>query len=69
MATTAELLASVDTAIAARLSGDAYEEYTEGGDRFKGASLEDLFRIRKQLTGQVAAESGSGFALAELFDE
>jgi len=64
MATSAELLAAVETAIAARLSGDAYEEYSEAGQRFRGATLSELFSIRSRLQ----AEAGTNFTLAELSD-
>lgn len=68
MATNAELLTLVEAAIEKRLRGDAYEAYTEGGDRFQGASLEELFLIRDNLKAKVAAESSGTFSLAEPFD-
>jgi hypothetical protein len=64
MATSAELLSAVEAAIQARLNGDAYEEYSEAGQRFRGASLDELFRIRARLLG----EMGASFQLVELFD-
>lgn len=67
--TASELLTLVETVIAARLAGDAFKEYTEAGDRFVGESLKDLMAMRKDLQGEVAAENGSNFFLAELRDD
>ncbi len=58
---TQSLLDSVDTAITARLNGDAYEEWAEGSQKFKGATLRDLYRMRSDLKNQVAAEGGGQF--------
>lgn len=76
MASNSELLAAVDAAIAKRLAGDAYEEYTEGGnggDRFRGTALSTLYEIRKDLAAKVASENGDSgaptFLLAEPFAE
>ncbi len=62
MASDAELLELVETAIQARLNGDAYEEYAEGAERFRGASLDSLFKIRAQLQQATATQ----FSLARL---
>lgn len=61
--TTQEHLDLVEAAIAARLSGDAFEAYTEAGDRFEGASLAELYKIRNQLRQEIIA--GTNFYLAE----
>jgi hypothetical protein len=68
--TDAELLTKVEAAIEARLNGDAYEEYNEGPDRFRGASLQTLFNLRDDLKAKLAAsgEDGAVFRLAEPFD-
>ena len=68
--TDAELLVLVEAAIASRLAGDAYEEYQEGPDRFRGASLDSLFRQRDALKARLAASGADGacFRLAEPFD-
>lgn len=67
--TPAELLVLVETVIAARLSGDAFREYTEAGDRFKGESLADLRAFRKELQGEIQAADGGNFYLVELRDD
>lgn len=69
MATNAELLALVESAIEKRLNGDAYEAYTEAGNRFQGASLEELFAIRDDLQAKVASDSAGIHQLAEPFPE
>ena len=67
MATNAELLALVETAIEKRLNGDAYEAYSEAGNRFQGASLEELFAIRDNLKAKVEADGdGSGVGIHQL---
>lgn len=71
--TNAEMLALVETAIEKRLNGDAYEEYTEAGNRFKGATLKQLMDIRDDLKAKVEAEGGGTgvgiHQLAEPFPE
>lgn len=63
MATTdAEMLELVNTAITARLNGDAYEEYSEAAERFRGTSLADLFKIRDRLS----VSTQQGFSLARM---
>lgn len=68
--TDAEYLALVEAAIEARLNGDAYEEYQEGADRFRGTSLESLNQLRDNLKAKLAADgtSGASFRLADPFD-
>jgi len=61
MATPAELLVDLENAIQSRLTGDAYEAYTEQGKQFKGTSLKDLFAIRAEL---LAETRGNNFLLA-----
>lgn len=56
--TTQQHLDLVDAAIQQRLNGDAYEEYSEGGERFRGASLAQLYEIRTELRSQLASEGG-----------
>lgn len=58
-ATTQQLLEAVNDLIARRLAGDAYVEYTEQNDRFRGESLESLMAIRQKLQAELAAEQGS----------
>jgi hypothetical protein len=66
--TTAAMLAAVETAIENRLSGEACEEWQDGSQRFRGATLTELFNMRDRLRGQVAAETGGVFSLAEFAD-
>jgi hypothetical protein len=58
--TAQQMLAHVNTCIQARLTGDSYEEYGEGPDRFSGTSLDDLYKIRERLT-RLINTSGSPF--------
>lgn len=67
MASTQDLLNQVEQAISTRLAGDSYESYSEGGQHFRGTPLKDLYQLRKDLTEQLAAESGRSFTLAEPF--
>ncbi|NDF12861.1 MAG: hypothetical protein EB060_08650 [Proteobacteria bacterium] len=60
----AELLALARTALARRLSGDAYEEYSEADRRFKGASIRDLNEVIRALENRIAtASSGNRYQL------
>ena len=70
MATTAELLASVESAISYRLGRIAAGEFLEqrfGDKAFKEYSIEELFRIRSRLLSESATASGGlGFQLRRL---
>jgi hypothetical protein len=70
MATTAELLASVETAIQYQLGKIAEGSYLEtsfGGVRLKDYDLESLYRLRKHLKAEMATNSGSsGFSLRRI---
>lgn len=67
MATTAaEHLALIDAVITKRLNGDAYVEYTEAEQRFRGESLESLYKIRATLQGEANAEAGGQLRLARI---
>jgi hypothetical protein len=63
MATTAELLNAVNTAIANRLAGVTAEEWTEGAIRYKDTPTAELRLLRKQLQRELASESGGNLRL------
>lgn len=56
----ATLLAAIDAAILARLNGAA-EEWQEGPHRFKGASLTDLYAMKKDVEARIYAAGGPAF--------
>lgn len=67
MATTAaEHLALINAVITKRLNGDAYVEYTEAEQRFRGESLDSLYKIRDRLQAEVSATTGGQFRLARI---
>lgn len=55
-----ELLEKIDAAIEARLNGAA-EEWQEGQHRFKGASLDSLYRLKEKVEARIAGASGPVF--------
>jgi len=59
------LLALVNACIGKRLSGDAFESYTEQQNQFRGTPLTELYRMRTDLIARVAAASGGDFGLYE----
>ena len=59
----AALLDAIDLVIQARLNGGAYESYSEGAERWQGASLNALMAERRQLVQQVALEANGGHYL------
>jgi hypothetical protein len=59
MATAASLLAQIDAAIEALLTGGA-SQYSIGSRTVTKLDLDSLFEQRKQLQHQVNRESGSG---------
>ena len=66
MATAVSLLAQIDSAIEALLTGGA-SSYSIGQRTVTKLDLSDLFEQRRQLQTQVVRESGSGgFSLAKL---
>ena len=65
--TDAELLSLVNDVIAKRLRGDAYVEYSESQQRFRGESLESLMKMRDRLQQAVNASSGTSFGLVQPF--
>lgn len=56
--TNTERLASIDTAIDGILSGN--QSYSVLGRTFTKANLKDLWQMRKEVAGAVAAESVGG---------
>lgn len=67
--TDAELLELARTALARRLRGDAYEEYTEGERRFAGAPIRDLNEIIRALESRIATtSSGNRYQLVRPCD-
>lgn len=52
------MLAAVETAITARLSGGAVDSYSIGGRNLRYMSLLELFKIRDQLKSEVGAALG-----------
>lgn len=64
-----DLLDAINDVILKRLNGDGYVEYTATTQRFRGESIEALYRIRNQLQNEVNAANGNDFALAEPFFE
>ena len=64
-----DLLDAINDVILKRLNGDGYVEYTATTQRFRGESIEALYRIRNQLQNEVNAQNGNDFALAEPFFE
>lgn len=62
----AELLTQVEAVIQRRMSGQAYDEWSEGDVRFKGTALTELFKIRTQLQQNVAAAAGGQLTLARI---
>ncbi len=66
--TGAEHLALVNSVISKRLAGDAYEGYSEAEAKFNGTPLSELYKIRTQLTQEVAASTGGCFRLPEIHD-
>lgn len=66
MATAASLLAQIDAAIEALLTGGA-QSYSIGTRSVSKLDLKSLFEERRLLQNQVVRESGSGaFSLAKL---
>jgi len=65
MATAASLLAQIDTAIEALLTG-GHESYTIGNRSVTKLDLKDLFEQRRILQTEVARESGGAVRLAKL---
>lgn len=65
MATAASLLAQIDTAIEALLTG-GHESYTIGNRSVTKLDLSDLFEQRRILKTEVERESGGGIRLAKM---
>lgn len=65
MATAASLLAQIDTAIEALLTG-GHESYTIGNRSVTKLDLSDLFKQRRILKTEVERESGGGIRLAKM---
>ena len=63
------LLDAVNQVIQLRLAGDAYIEYTATTQRFRGETLEALFKIRNQLQNEINSQNGQAFGLAYPFWE
>lgn len=62
--TTQEYLDRVDAQIQTLLDAHAVEEWSEASERVRKARLAELHAIRKDLVQQLAAETGTSFALA-----
>jgi len=58
MATSAELLAAVETAISTRLSGGAVASYAVGSNNLRYMELPDLVAFRDKLKAEVSAQLG-----------
>ena len=65
MATSASLLAQVESAIVALLTGGA-SSYSIGGRSVTKLDLGELFEWRRELKKDVASESGGTFRLAKM---
>lgn len=61
MATAESLLASVETAIETRLAGGTVESYSIRGRNIAYVKLDELFKLRRQLTREVELASAGGF--------
>ncbi len=60
-----ELLDQVNTAIAARLAGQAVDEWGEGAHRIAHVPLAELYKMRSDLQGRIA---GSGEIFLPVID-
>lgn len=69
MQSTQQHLDALDAAINQRLNGGAYDGYGELGQEFRGAPLDKLYAIRRDLLERLSAESGTSFGLAEPFGD
>jgi hypothetical protein len=56
--TTADMLIAINSAIAARLTGGAVQEYTIGGRNLKYITLPELYNLRKAYMLEQASEHG-----------
>lgn len=65
MATAASLLAQIDSAIEALLTG-GHESYTIGNRSVTKLDLKDLFEQRRILQTEAARESGGAIRLAKM---
>ena len=61
--TDADLLNLIESVIAKRLAGDAYESYGDGQLQYRTTPLTDLYRMRSELQGLAR---GTPFGLARL---
>lgn len=66
--TTQQYLDLVDAEIQSLLQSHAVEEWSEASERVRKARLAELHAIRKDLVQQVAAETGTSFALAAFIE-
>ena len=66
MATSAELLALLNTAIETRLTGGAVESFNIQGVNVKRDPLEALIKLRTTLQREAARTAGGGMAYADL---
>ena len=66
MATTATLLASLETAIEARLAGRPVDAYTIHGVNVQYTDLAQLYDLRDRLRRELAGQNRNRFNLADL---
>ena len=57
--TDSELLALARTALARRLAGDAYDEYSEADRRFRGLDTDKLYDLVIKMEIRIAASSAA----------
>lgn len=57
--TAAEMVAAIDTAILARVQGQAIESFGRGDHRFSHYSLEELRKLRDKYQAQVVAANNA----------
>jgi len=63
--TDTELLAKVNEAIAARMIGGAVQSYSIQGRNLQYCTLEELWKMRRNLENAIAAQGGSGRTYAK----
>jgi len=68
MATPAEMVTKIDTAIEAKLDGGAVDQYSIDGRQLRHMSLLDLYSLREKYARLSANASGPGVNYAEFVD-
>lgn len=68
MATKAEMLAKVETAIETILDGGAVQDYTINGKSIRRYSLDELIRLRDKYSTEIAMESAKRSTVVKFND-